>query len=46
VAILDGRQVKGLQLEELTRAMLAEWGNSGTSAPSIDLKDKANDKTC
>lgn len=25
-AILDGRQSKGMQLEELTRAMPSEWG--------------------
>ena len=25
-AILEGRQAKGMQLEELTRAMPAEWG--------------------
>ena len=25
-AILDGRQPKGMQLEELTRAMPSEWG--------------------
>jgi hypothetical protein len=25
-AILDGRQAKGMQLDELTKAMPAEWG--------------------
>jgi hypothetical protein len=28
-AILEGRQAKGMQLEELTKAMPAEWGSSG-----------------
>jgi hypothetical protein len=27
-AIIDGRQVKGMQLEELTRAMSGEWGTN------------------
>jgi hypothetical protein len=30
-AILDGRQAKGMQLEELTRAMPAEWGEQRQS---------------
>jgi hypothetical protein len=45
-AILEGRQPKGMQLEELMRAMPAEWGSSGNPAPGVDLEDKANDKTC
>jgi hypothetical protein len=28
-AILDGRQPKGMQLEELTRVMPSEWGSNG-----------------
>ena len=30
-AIIDGRQAKGIQLEELTRAMPAEWGEQRQS---------------
>jgi hypothetical protein len=30
-AILEGRQPKGMQLEELTRAMPGAWGSSGST---------------
>jgi hypothetical protein len=33
-AILEGRQAKGLQLEELTKAMPAEWGGAAAACQS------------
>ena len=35
-AILDGRQPKGMQLEELTRAMPSGWENQRSWCPFLD----------
>ena len=42
-AILEGRQAKGLQLEELTKAMPAEWGSSG-GCSKLPLQPRRRDE--
>jgi hypothetical protein len=41
-AILEGRQAKGMQLEDLTRTMPGAWGRSGCTPPDTERKQDEN----